>query len=146
MMNKKYPIPQQVFDNIYAQVPRLTVELIVKTPDGIVLTKRNIEPEIGTWHIPGGTVYFGETLHDAVYRVAQNELGVSVKINELLGYIEYPDLSKNGYKGWPIGVAFEVEISAGELKGSDQGEEVKIFNKIPENIFPDQAKFLKVYL
>lgn len=35
MMNKKYPIPQQVFDNIYAQVPRLTVELIVKTPENI---------------------------------------------------------------------------------------------------------------
>lgn len=146
MMNKKYPIPKEVFDDIYVQVPRLTVELIVKTSQGIVLSKRSIEPEIGTWHIPGGTVYFGETLHDAVHRVAKNELGIAVNIERLLGYIEYPTLEANGYKGWPIGIAFEVEIMAGEVKGSEQGEEVRIFKKIPDNTFPDQAKFLKNYL
>ncbi len=145
-MNNKYPIPKQVFDNIYGKVPRLTVELIVKTSDGIVLSKRSIEPEVGTWHIPGGTVYFGETLHDAVHRVAKNELGVSVNINRLLGYIEYPTLEAKGYKGWPIGIAFEVTITDGKIQGSYQGEEVKIFNQIPDNVFPDQAKFLTKYL
>lgn len=145
-MSTEYPLSKNDFDNIYSKVPRLTVELIVKTPDGIVMTMRSIEPGIGTWHIPGGTVYFGETLHDAVHRVAKNELDVSVKIIRLLGYIEYPDLKKNGYKGWPIGIAFEVETLDGELKGSDQGEEVRIFKKIPDNIFHDQAKFLKTIL
>lgn len=142
-MSKKYPFPKKDFDDIYARVPRLTVELIVRTTDGIVLTKRSIEPEIGTWHIPGGTVYFGETLHDAVHRVAKNELGISVNIKRLLGYIEYPTLRANGYMGWPIGIAFEVTVADGEIHGSDQGEEVKIFKKIPDNIFPDQAEFLK---
>lgn len=138
-----YQLPKAEFDSIFAKVPRLCVELIIRTPKGLLLTKRTIDPCKGQWHFPGGTLRFGETLTDAVQRVAQYELGIEVKINKLLGYLEYPQMNADGYKGWPVGVAFEVAIVSGEPRGSDQGEELGFFEEIPADTIVDQANFLK---
>ena len=142
----RLPLTTQEFDEIYSKVTRLTVEVLVVTDEGIVLTKRSIQPCKGQWHIPGGTVRFGEFVADAVLRIAQEELGVDVRIVKSLGYIEYPDMLKNGYKGWPVGMAFEAVITSGEIRGSHQGEEVRCFAKIPENTILEQKMFLKDHL
>jgi ADP-ribose pyrophosphatase YjhB (NUDIX family) len=142
----KYFLPRAEFEAIYARVPRLTVELVVETPDGIILTQRAMEPRKGDWHIPGGTVLFGETLADAIYRIAEDELGVDVEINKLLGYIEYPGLLADGYKGWPVGIAFRLHISNGTPRGSDQGEKLGFFKTAPPNTFPDQAAWLNEHV
>lgn len=142
----KLPLTSEEFDAIYGKVTRLTVEVIVVTSTGIVLSKRSIQPCIGQWHIPGGTVRFGEFVADAVVRIAREELGVEVRIVKSLGYIEYPDMLKNGYKGWPVGMAFEVAITSGELQGSYQGEEVRCFTQIPENTIFEQRTFLNDHL
>lgn len=146
MPQQDYPLTKEEFDTIYGQVPRITVEVIVRTPEGVVLTKRSMEPCIGQWHIPGGTVYFGESLVDTVRRVAKDELGVTVGPGKLLGYIEYPGLLAAGYKGWPIGIVFETKVLGGELRGSDQGEEVGQFSEVPPNTIADQARFLNRYV
>jgi len=51
-----HPLSQTEFDTIYARVPRLCVEVIMVEPDGVVLTKRSIEPGAGLWHIPGAAL------------------------------------------------------------------------------------------
>jgi ADP-ribose pyrophosphatase YjhB (NUDIX family) len=144
MTNKThYFLPRETFDAIYGQVPRLTVEVIIRTPQGIILTKRSMEPCKGQWHIPGGTVQFGEPLTEAVKRIAQQELGVTVEPDKMLGYIEYPDMLAAGYKGWPVGIAFEASIVSGTLRGSDQGEEIGHFDAIPPSTISEQARFLR---
>jgi len=66
MNHANHPLSQKEFDDIYSKVPRLTVEVIVKNrAGGILLTKRAIEPCKGQWHLPGGTVRFGESLLEA---------------------------------------------------------------------------------
>ncbi len=135
-------LPKAEFDAIFSKVPRLCVELIVRTPDGIVLTKRNIEPCKGQWHYPGGTVFFGEMVTDTVRRVAKDELGVGVKIDKLLGYKEYPKMFADGYKGWPVGIVFEVSVVSGELKNVDQADAIGYFKSVPENTIPDHADYL----
>lgn len=47
-----------------------------------------------------------------------------------------------GYKGWPVGIAFEARIVSGEVRGSEQGEEVKIFSETPPGTISEQARFL----
>jgi len=143
MQKSKQPLTSKEFDEIFSRVARLTVELIINTDEGTVLTKRAIEPGIGLWHIPGGTVRFGETLHDAVNRVAYEELGIKVNIGEQIGWIEYPKLNAAGYRGWPIGIAFACTVKSGDLRGSEQAEEVKSFTEIPADMFPEQDVFLK---
>jgi len=142
----KHPLSQAEFDAVFGRVPRLTVEVIIQTDDGLVLTQRSIEPCIGSWHIPGGTVRFGESLTQAVRRVARDELGVEVKVGRQLGYIEYPDLSKVGYRGWPVGIAFSATIRSGELTGSEQGEIIRCFRQLPDDIFPNQRAFLETVM
>jgi len=83
-----------------------------------------------------------EALEDAVKRVALNELGISVNISKLLGYITYPSIKMQNAYGWPIGIAFLTTVISGEIRGSSQGEEVKAFSDIPDNTIAEQAAFL----
>ncbi|MBP9738603.1 NUDIX domain-containing protein [Candidatus Saccharibacteria bacterium] len=145
-MQKELPLTLEEFKTIYSKVPRLNVEVCITGSNGLLLTKRSIEPCIGQWHIPGGTVHFGETIEDAIVRVAENETGLKVMAGEYLGHIEYPDMFKNGYNGWPIGMAYRVKVVGGELRGSNQGEEVQYFTEIPENTLLEQKIFLENHI
>jgi ADP-ribose pyrophosphatase YjhB (NUDIX family) len=136
-------MPLKKFREIYSQVPRLCVEVVIKTDDGVVLTKRAIEPYKGKWHIPGGTVLFGEMLNDAVKRVAREEAGVEVEVGKILGYIEYPDEAQVRGYGWAVGIAFQARVTGGKLMGSQQGEEIKTFVELPEDMIWEQKDFLK---
>jgi ADP-ribose pyrophosphatase YjhB (NUDIX family) len=137
-----HPLTKEEFDTIYGKVPRLTVEVLVTTDDGILLTRRGIEPSRGCWHIPGGTVHFGEELHDAVRRVARNELDVDVEVGDQLGVIHYPNLLASGYRGWPVGLVFTARIATGIPARTEQSEEIGFFRTLPDDVMPDQAKFL----
>jgi ADP-ribose pyrophosphatase YjhB (NUDIX family) len=117
----------------------------VRTPEGIILTKRDIPPHQGDWHLPGGTVQFGEKATDAVARVAAEELGIEVNIEKMLGYFEYPQMFSSGYKGWPIDLVFEVTIKSGTPSGSVQAHELDYFTEVPENIIPEQAEWLNAH-
>jgi ADP-ribose pyrophosphatase YjhB (NUDIX family) len=142
----KVYLPQAEFDAIYSRVPRLTVEVLIRTDEGTVLTKRSIEPCKGQWHIPGGTVYFGEPLEAAVQRIALAEVGVEVKVEKLLGYIEYRQMLADGYRGWPVGITFAAQITGGQIQGSPQGEEVGQFKELPASLIAEQAAFLAQHL
>lgn len=139
----KYPLTYEKYKEIYSLVPRLTVELIIQSDEGILLTKRSIDPYVGMWHIPGGTVYYKETLTEAVNRVAKEELGIEVEIVRFIDFIHYDTMVKDVGWGWPIGAAYLCRIVGGEPTGSEQGEEVKFFRKIPSNLVPSQGEFLE---
>ena len=53
------------FKSIYNKVPRLKVEPIIQTLNGILLTKRDIETERGLYHITGNTILKVETVKQA---------------------------------------------------------------------------------
>lgn len=133
-------LPKEIFDEIYRQVPRLCVEVIVETLSGIVLTKRLIPPCIGMWHFPGGTVYMGEKFEEAVSRVANEEIGTDVKVKNMIGIIEYPELFN-----YAIGVAFLCQLKSEkqEFKGSFQAEEIRVFKTIPGDMILEQKRFLE---
>jgi len=87
-MKNKRPFSTEEFKKIYSKTPRLCVDLIINTPKGIVLSLRSIEPYKGEWHFPGGTVFYKEKIVDAIDRVALEEVGITVRVEKLLGYIE----------------------------------------------------------
>lgn len=130
------------FDAIYSRVPRLSVDLVVKTPQGIVLAKRDIPPRKGDWHLPGGTVAFGEHIPEAAERLAREELGIEITIERMLGYMEYSRLITDGYTGWPISIVLLVSIKSGTPTGSPEGQQVDYFTETPENTIPDVADWL----
>ncbi|HLY48200.1 MAG TPA: NUDIX domain-containing protein [Solirubrobacteraceae bacterium] len=144
-MNQARPpgwLPEEEFHAIYRRVPRLCVEvMMLDAEQRVLLMLRDIPPNIGAWHIPGGTVLFGESLADAVRRVAQDELGLSVVPGELLGYIEYPSHYRSGLDS-PVGLAFRVEpdgIPASEVKLPAGGQ---WFGRLPRGLYAEQREFL----
>jgi ADP-ribose pyrophosphatase YjhB (NUDIX family) len=136
------PLPQAEFEAIYLRVPRLTVELVIISSEGVLLTLRIHGPCAGLWHLPGGTVRYGETLREAVGRVSRDELGQKVEIHELLGHLEYPSHLARGID-WPVGIAFSCK-----LKSSGGGDVLeppggaKWFVDLPEKIHDEQRDFL----
>lgn len=136
------PFSPDEFRSIYSKVPRLTVGVVVETPKGIVLTKRTLPSWSGQWHIPGGTVFYKETLGEAVQRVSLEELGVRVHIQRLLGYLHYPSEEKERGFGWTIELNFLCKIASGKLRNSKQGA-IGIFQVLPENTIHEAKEFLK---
>ena len=130
------------FKKIYSRVPRLSVELVILIPGGVLLTLRSIEPYMGEWHVPGGTVLFRETIKDTITRVAREELGVRVLIKKYLGYIEYEGHKKRGYFGHSVGLAFLCGIKSGKIHLNHEANKVGIFKRVPRNTLIDQKKFL----
>nr|MDT0661801.1 NUDIX hydrolase [Micromonospora sp. DSM 115978] len=123
-------------------MPRLNVEVVISTPAGVVLVRRDIEPCKGQWHLPGGTVRFAEPLTTAAERVAWQELSVKVQVGPLIGYVEYPQMLADGYAGWPVGFAFEATVIDGTFSGTDQGRDIDCFHTVPANTIIEQAQFL----
>ena len=131
-------LPKEEFDWIFSRVPRLTVEVVISSPErGVLLALRDIEPCIGTWHLPGGTVRFGEPVTDAVARVAREELGVIVTVGRLLGYIEYPSHYENGLDS-PVGLAFAATITG----GGELPDVCRWFKALPDDMHDEQKRFL----
>ena len=132
------PLPKDEFDWIFSRVPRLTVEVVISSPDReVLLSLRDIEPCRGMWHLPGGTVRFGEPLIDAVQRVANAELGMAVTVGPLLGYIEYPSHYNNGLDS-PVGLAF----AAATTVAVELPRGCRWFKALPENMHDEQRRFL----
>lgn len=134
-----------MYEQIYAKVPRLTVEVVIVSTEGVLLARRRSGPCRDLWHLPGGTVRFGEHLTDAVARIAREELDLEVTIDELLGYIEYPSHLRRGLD-WPVGVAFAVHLtpsSAATFSGVLNG--VEWFDHVPDEMHEEQKQFLRLH-
>jgi ADP-ribose pyrophosphatase YjhB (NUDIX family) len=141
------PLPQEEFDWIFSRVPRLTVELVIASSDrGVLLALRDFGPCKGLWHLPGGTVRFGEPVVETVRRVAHDELGLTVSVGELLGYIEYPSHYDKGLDS-PVGLAFRAQPSIANLPDEcDLRSGCAWFTVLPENMHEEQKEFLARHL
>jgi ADP-ribose pyrophosphatase YjhB (NUDIX family) len=121
------------------------VEVVVASGAGVLLTRRDAGPCQGLWHIPGGTVRFGEPLTAAVARVARQELGLEVTAEGLLGYIEYPSHLERA-RDWPVGMAFRTELatsSAGKLL--TRPDIAGWFSHLPDEMHDEQRVFLRAH-
>lgn len=142
MKNKK-PFSSEEFRAIYSKVPRLCVDLVVKTPKGLVLSLRAIKPYKGKWHLPGGTVHYKESIVDAIQRVAKEEIHSRVKIRELLGYMEFPNEEKERGFGHTVTMAFLCFAEGTGLKPNEEALQIRIFRQLPPGLIKEQDAFLR---
>lgn len=139
-MTREYPLTQSEFASIYSRVPRLCVEAIILDPQkGVLLTKRAIEPDLGMWHTPGGTVFYKEKLTDAVRRIARKELGLDVATGEILGVIEFNSAHNHAVSPAiavkPLEQTFTINLNA-------EASEYAFFKTLPKNLIEDEREFL----
>ena len=82
-------IPEEAFATCLRHVPQVCVDLVVAHDGGVVLARRQNEPAAGEWFWPGGRLRKGEHLETAARRVAREELGLEVTVDEQLGAAEH---------------------------------------------------------
>ncbi len=141
-MKSDYPLSKAEFDAIYSKVTRLAVEVLIYEKDkGVFLTERDIEPCKGQWHLPGGTVLFGEPVKDTVRRIAKREVGIDIKKSRLVGYIDYPSHYEKGLDS-PVGLVFEVNDYVGIPKSTTEATDGQWFTSVPKNMHADQDTWL----
>ena len=123
-------VPDDVWRQIVEHSPLVSVDLVVEHGNGVLLGKRKNEPAKGEWFIPGGVVRKGESLQEAVQRVAREEIGCGVSIRTRLGVYEhfydvseYGDVSKHY-----VPVAFVVEPEDDSVEADSQHSSLEVFS------------------
>jgi mutator protein MutT len=65
--------------------PKLVAGCLVVEKGRVLLLRRAIEPQLGRWTFPGGYVDLGETPAQAAARETLEEVGMDVRVENLLG-------------------------------------------------------------
>lgn len=143
-MQSTFRLSNEDFAYIYSKVPRFNVDLIIRNEEGgVVLVKRSIEPHIGSWHLPGGTLYKGETIYEASVRVAKAETGFDTKVVRQLGFMEFPEEKRGDLLVHTVTVVLELHITGGELRKDENAKEIGIFSSLPNPGILEHFNFLK---
>jgi len=139
------PLPEAEYQEIFRKVPRLTVMIVVRSELGVLLARRAGGACAGLWNLPGGTVRFAEPLSEAIHRVALDEVGADVVIDELLGYVEYPSHLRQGID-WPVGIVFRTHLDARERRMLPTApDRLEWFAELPHEMHEEDRSFLQVH-
>ncbi len=125
----------RVYWGFFKHIPRASVDVIVLNKKGeVLLTKRDIPPGKGKWHIPGGGVAKGERAIQTAVRKIKDETGLKIKVRRLVGVWDDP---KRNPMCHDFTCVFLASVVGGKLKGSWQASDVKFFNpkKLPKMMF-----------
>src|SRR5947207_15834352 len=119
------------FLHIVDTTPLVSIDLILRNERGeVLLGRRANRPAQGLWFVPGGRIRKNERVNEALQRISQHELGVTIAEAKLLGVFDhiYPD----NFLGAPsvnthyvvLGMAAEV---AGDVRftADEQHDELK---------------------
>lgn len=136
----KNKIPNDEYKKILENIPICCVDLIIKGKKGVLLVLRADEPLKNFWWIPGGRIYKGEKIENAVIRKAYEETGLKVKIEKNMGTYE-TILGKDCFKNLKIGIhtiniTFLVKpiSEESEVKLDNTSLKFKWIDKIEENL------------
>ena len=121
----------------------VTVDLLIWDSMGLNLVKRKYDPYKGCWALPGGFDEEGETVEEAAVREALEETGLEVKLLNIEKVLSQPERDP---RGRTISIVYSAEAIGGELKASDDAEDVKRFKEVPERVAFDHGGVIEWYL
>ncbi len=139
----KKTIPFDEYKQIYSRVPRLCVDVILRTPNGVALLKRANGGWEGMWHFPGSMVLLNESLEDALHRTALEEAGVKIKVVKFLDHMEFHDEVEHRGYGYSVSAAYLCDLVEGTLTHDEDSLAVETFKEIPDNFISQQRELLK---
>ncbi len=108
---------------------------MIENPKGeLLLLKRDKEPFVGYWHVPGGFLLKNEPIEICILRLAKEELGLTIdlKQTEKLGLFETINEDPRGHI-----LHYPVRI---KLKGISNKN---YFEILPRKTIPFHIKFLE---
>lgn len=123
------------------KTPFLTVDVIIRYGNGIVLIERKNPPQ--GWAIPGGFVDIGESVETAAIREAKEETCLDVKLIEQFHVYSDPDRDPRFHTASVVFIA----DGAGTLSGADDAKRAMVFSHadLPPNIAFDHGRIIRDY-
>ena len=98
----------------------------------ILIVKRNLNPGINKWSLPGGFVESGEAPEAACLRELEEETDLKGKIKRLLG-VYFQKIT--GY-GSLLVIGYEVDLSKCSLSLNDELKDARFFSKKDVPVIP----------
>ena len=106
-------LDDQTFETVINSTPLISIDLLVKKDNKILLGKRINKPAQGYLFSIGGRVYKNETIDNAMMRIAKNELNIELKLTpRFIGVFEhfYDDSIYQDVSTHYVNLAYEIEI------------------------------------
>lgn len=104
----------------------VSVGALIRENGRVLLIKRANEPSKGKWSIPGGLVEVGEGVRDAVAREVLEELGLRIRVGDLIGVFE--NVVRDGVGGIRyhfVILDYFAEPVSGVLRGNGEVADVR---------------------
>jgi len=102
--------------------PVVGAGVLIETDGQVVLVRRGVEPKAGYWSLPSGYVEADELAEAAAVREAEEETGLQIEVDDLLGVYSFGREPQTGvlilYSGHTVG---------GRLQAGDDAQEVGTF-------------------
>jgi len=123
------------------QTPLLTVDIIIRYQDGIVLIERKNPPP--GWALPGGFVDVGESLEEAAIREAKEETSLDVTLIKQFHAYSKPGRDPRFHTVTMVFIA----DGKGTLKGCDDARKAAVFTEetLPKQIAFDHGQIIADY-
>jgi ADP-ribose pyrophosphatase YjhB (NUDIX family) len=121
--------------------PLPTVDVIIRTPGGIVLVKRRNPPP--GWALPGGFIDYGESAEDAARREVKEETNLTVR--DLRQFRVYSSPGRDP-RFHTLSVVFTAR-AAGQPRAGDDAAGIGVFRRLtlPSPLAFDHGLILKDY-
>jgi colanic acid biosynthesis protein WcaH len=107
-------LDDQAFKTVINSTPLISIDLLVKKDNKILLGRRINKPAQGYLFSIGGRVYKNESIQQATARIAKDELNISLKLTpSFIGVFEhfYDDGIYKDVSTHYINLAYEVDIN-----------------------------------
>jgi ADP-ribose pyrophosphatase len=106
--------------------PRVAAGAVIMRGGKVLLVKRKNPPSKGRWAIPGGKVFAGERLREAVKREIREEAGIEIDVGEVVHVFDVIERNKGGHLSVHyVIIDFEARYRSGELRAGDDALEVR---------------------
>jgi len=123
------------------KTPLLTVDIIIRYQEGIVLVERK-NPPYG-WALPGGFVEVGESLEDAAIREAKEETSLDIQLVEQFHAYSDPRRDPRFHTATVVFLA----DGNGTVCGKDDAKKADVFSEetLPSDLVFDHKEIIADY-
>ena len=123
-------LDDQIFKTVVDSAPLVSIDILLKKDNKILLGKRINKPAQGYFFSTGGRVNKNETIDSAMARIAKNELNIELKfMPKFIGVFEhfYDDSIYESVTTHYVNIAYEYEVEEIPDLPAEQHSEYKWF-------------------